>query len=103
MRLSVLIPTRDEARALPLLMADLQRWPGELEQPMHARAASLVTDMIDCNAVHDSQDRYIVEAGGGDADVDTPILRCLEQAGLVQGVPIVGIAALGGGTQLDGN
>ena len=31
MRLSVLIPTRDEAGVLPMLLADLQRWPGELE------------------------------------------------------------------------
>ena len=29
--LSVVIPTLDEASRLPLLLADLQRWPGELE------------------------------------------------------------------------
>ena len=28
--LSVVIPTLDEASRLPLLLADLQRWPGEL-------------------------------------------------------------------------
>lgn len=31
MDLSVLIPTRQEARRLPLLLADLQRWTGEVE------------------------------------------------------------------------
>jgi len=30
-RLSVVIPTLEEASRLPLLLADLQRWPGELE------------------------------------------------------------------------
>ena len=29
--LSVVIPTLEEASRLPLLLADLQRWPGELE------------------------------------------------------------------------
>ena len=50
MRLSVLIPTRDEARALPLLLADLQRWPGELEVLVADGGSRDATTMAACLA-----------------------------------------------------
>jgi len=49
--LSVVIPTLEEASRLPLLLADLQRWPGELE-------------IVICDGGSKDQTRQVAHLGG---------------------------------------
>eukprot|EP00959_Pyramimonas_sp_CCMP1952_P454522 9470035-Pyramimonas_sp.AAC.1 len=58
-------------------------WPAEIHDNDTGHAAALLTDLINCGGLPDSDTAYVIDEGSDYASVHEALLGCLERAGYV--------------------